>query len=84
MTIYVCRVDGKTFWNEAECHYHVDLYHAEWGHAVCIPGTPPPLQCVICDEIFQTQESCEQHIMTKHDKTGDLSSSWRLITADPK
>jgi len=82
MTIYVCRVDGKTFWNEAECHYHVDLYHAEWGHAVCVPGTPTPFQCKICDDIFGTKEICEQHISSEHGKTGDLSNLWKMISTE--
>lgn len=79
MTIYICRVDNATFWSEAECHYHVDLHHPEWGHAVCVQGTPTPFQCTICKESFESKVSCEQHLAIKHGKSGDLSGDWELV-----
>ena len=82
MTIYVCRLDNQTFWSEGECHTHVDRAHPEWGHAVCVRGTPPPFQCTICNERFETHASCEQHIAVEHGKTDDLSSAWRIVSAD--
>jgi hypothetical protein len=82
MTIYVCRVDGETFWNEAECHYHVDLHHPEWGHAVCVRGTPAPFQCITCNKVFESKLSCEQHIKAEHGKSGDLSNEWKIILSD--
>ena len=82
MTIYICRLDDQTFWTEAECHYHVDLHHPEWGHGVCVKGTPTPFQCLICDQMFETITSCEQHISTEHAKAGDLSGMWKILYSD--
>lgn len=82
MTIFVCRVDGDTFWTEAECHYHVDLHHRDWGHAVCVRGTPVPFQCTICGEAFKFKSSCEEHILTEHNKSGDVTEFWTILTLD--
>ena len=82
MPIYVCRLDHETFWSESECHAHVDRHHPEWGHAVCVIGTPAPFQCTICNGTFETKESCEQHIMAEHGKTDDLASAWKLVLED--
>ena len=82
MTIYVCRLDGETFWSEAECHYHVDRLHPEWGHAVCVRGTPAPFQCTICNETFESKDSCEKHLLSKHGKTENLSGAWKVVGAD--
>lgn len=79
MTIYVCRLDSETFWTEAECHYHVDLHHPEWGHNVCVRGTPTPFQCAICKEQFETKELCEKHLVASHGKAGDLSNDWEFV-----
>lgn len=70
MTIYVCRVDGQTFWSEAECHYHVDRHHPEWGHAVCVPGTPPLAHCTVCNTPFDSTENRDQHMVKAHGHTG--------------
>ena len=82
MTIYICRIDNQTFWSEGECHTHVDKHHPEWGHAVCVRGTPTPFQCTICNEQFETQIRCEQHISAEHGKTGDLSDAWKILSTD--
>ncbi len=84
MSIYVCRVDYDTFWSEAECHYHVDRHHPEWGHAVCVNGGPSPFQCKTCSETFDTKTNCEAHISTQHSKTGDLSDEWTLVIDNAK
>lgn len=71
MPIYVCRVDGQTFWSEADCHDHVDRHHPEWGHAVCVLGTPASARCAICNEPLTSKESFEQHMAATHSSTDD-------------
>jgi len=84
MPIYVCRVDHNTFWSEAECHYHVDRHHPEWGHAVCVDGGPSPFLCKTCKETFDSKDNCEAHILAKHGKSGGLSGEWSLAIDELK